>query len=150
GRITGQDRWYAAVQTLHKRLNDRLQAGGPGPKLPDAFIAEIVNPTKAPARLTLTASIDKLRLGRMVAPDQLPRPVAIALEAAPGFSRQVLGVAGMAQILGSGLPFNLALTPAGGEDLHLIFRRLDLVALAGGAHAGGEASGNSSSKPAKL
>ena len=129
-RVTGQGRWATAMETLHKRVNDRLQSGDDHSLLPDAFLAELINPGDAPVRLTLTATIDKLRLPRAIRSDQLPRPMSLAIEAPPGFSRHVLPVADMRDILMSGLPFNLALIPADGDDVHLIFRRLDLVALA--------------------
>jgi FkbH-like protein len=130
-RATGQIRWSTAMEALHKRINDRLQAGDGPAALPDAFLAEIINPGDQPARTILTAAVDKGRLPRAVRSDQLPRPMSLAIEAPPGFSRHVLPVAEMRDILLSGLPFNLALTPAEGDDMHLIFRRLDLVKLAG-------------------
>ena len=129
-RATGQTRWSTAMEALHKRINDRLQAAEGPSALPDAFVAEIINPGDRPARTILTATVDKARLPRAVRSDQLPRPMSLAIEAPPGFSRHVLPVTDMRDILMSGLPFNLALTPAEGDDMHLIFRRLDLVKLA--------------------
>jgi FkbH-like protein len=127
-RVTGQSRWATVMEAVHKRINDRLQAADNHAVLPDAFVAEIINPGDEPVRIILAATIDKLRLPRAVRTDQLPRPMSLAIEAAPGFSRHVLPIGGMGDILLSGLPFNLALTPADGDDVHLIFRRLDLVA----------------------
>jgi len=135
-RATGQTRWSTAMEALHKRINDRLQSGDGHAALPDAFLAEIINPGDQPARTILTATVDKARLPRAVRSDQLPHPMSLAIDAAPGFSRHVLPVADMRDILLSGLPFNLALTPAEGEDMHLIFRRLDLVTLARDGEAG--------------
>jgi len=129
-KITGQARWATAMEALHKRINDRLQARGGQAHAPDAFLAEIINPGDAPVRTTLTAMIDKARLTRAVRSDQLPRSMSVAIEAPPGFSRHVIPVDDMREILLSGLPFNLAITPSDGDDVHLIFRRLDLVALA--------------------
>ncbi|HEY3694479.1 HAD-IIIC family phosphatase [Phenylobacterium sp.] len=152
-RVTGQSRWATAMEALHKRINDRLQAADDHTALPDAFLAEIVNPGDAPVRVILTATVDKLRLNRDVRTDQLPRPMSLAIEAQPGFSRHVLPVGDMRDILMSGLPFNLALTPADGDDVHLIFRRLDLVALektAGAPKATAEATAKPAAKPGKL
>ena len=151
-RVTGQTRWATAMEALHKRINSRLQKQLDPAALPDAFLAEIINPGAAPIRLVLTAMVDKLRLPRLVRTDQLPRPLSLPVEAAPGFSRQLLPVDGLKEILLSGLPFNLALAPADGdEDTHLIFRRLDLVAL---SHSAAEATpvgqAEAPSKPAKL
>ena len=97
---------------------------------PDAFLAEIVNPGQKVTQLTLTATVDRARLSRAMRPDQLPRPMSVAIEATPGFSRHVVPLDDMRDILGSGLPFNLLITPADGDDAHLIFRRLDLGTLA--------------------
>ena len=128
-RVTGQVRWATAMEALHKKINDRLQAGSPS-VAPDAFLGEIFNPGHSPVHIVLTAMVDKARLTRDVRSDQLPRPMSLAIEAKPGFSRHVLPIDGMRDILQSGLPFNFSLTPADGDDVHLIFRRLDLVALA--------------------
>ncbi len=127
-KLTGQTRWATAMEALHKRLNDRLSSSATVAVYPDAFLAEIVNPGAETVRLTFTAMIDKLRLPREIPSEQLPRPLAIAIETPPGFSQHVVQIDGMLDILRSGLPFNLALTPADGEDPHLIFQRLDLVA----------------------
>ena len=148
-RLTGQTRWATAMEALHKRINERLLAGDDHRALPDAFLAEIVNPGDAPVRLILTAMIDKARLTRAVRSDQLPRPMTLAIEAKPGFSRHVLPVGDMRDILMSGLPFNLALTPAGGDDAHLIFRRLDLVALEKTPQAVDAAAGSAPAAAAK-
>ncbi|RAK66542.1 HAD-IIIC family phosphatase [Phenylobacterium kunshanense] len=126
-KVTGQSRWATAMEALHKRINNRLQAKALAPAA-DAFLAEIINPGAQPVRLLLTAMIDKARLPRAVRSDQLPRTMTVAIEATPGFSRHEIPLDDMREILLSGLPFNLALTPADGDDAHLIFRRLDLVA----------------------
>ncbi len=150
-KVTGQTRWSTAMEALHKRINDRLQAGAASGPQPNAFVAEIINPGDQPVRLLLTATIDKARLPRMLPADQLPRPLTVSIEATPGFSRHVLALDGMREILLSGLPFNFALAPADGDDVHLIFRRLDLVVLEredGSARAARTAV--ASAKPAKL
>jgi FkbH-like protein len=152
-RITGQTRWSTAMEALHKRINDRLQAGGGQNVAPDAFLAEIFNPGDAPVRTVLTAQIDKARLARAVRSDQLPKPMSVGIEAPPGFSRHVLAVDAMRDILLSGLPFNLALTPADGDDVHLIFQRLDLVAFAkedAATAASAATAANATAKAGKL
>lgn len=128
-KLTGQTRWSTAMEALHKNINDRLQAGRRAEPAPNAFVAEMINPSERPVRLLLTASVDKLRMQRNLPADQLPKPMTAAIEATPGFSQHVMPLDKMREILGAGLPFNLALAPADGGDEHLIFRRLDLVAL---------------------
>lgn len=150
-KVTGQARWATAMETLHKRVNALLAANPAKQILPDALLAEIVNPMDTPVRLTFTAQVDKARLARAIGSEQLPRPLALAIEAPPGRSRHVVPVDGMHDILQSGLPFNLALTPADGESPHLIFQRLDLVAFSkeeAKEHRGQTLSAGS--KPAKL
>jgi len=150
-RLTGQSRWSTAMEALHKRINSRLQARGGQGVPPNAFLSEIINPGSAPVRIILTAGVDKARLSREIRSDQLPRPMSMAIEAPPGFSRQVLPVDDMRDILQSGLPFNLALTPADGDDVHLIFRRLDLVTMAQEApQAAAAKAGVAPAKAAKL
>ena len=150
-KITGQSRWSTAMEALHKRINDRLQSGhNEGPRA-NAFMAEIINPGDADVRLLLTVAVDKARLSRMLSADQLPRPMTVAIVATPGLSKHTIPADDMQEILFSGLPFNLALTPADGDDVHLIFRRLDLVAIGDVATPAQAAdSAPVSAKPAKL
>jgi FkbH-like protein len=130
-KVTGQSRWATVMEALHKRINARLQQGGDSAAVaPDAFLAEIFNPGTAAVRVVLTAAIDKARLARQVRSDQLPKPMDVAIDASPGLSQHTIAINGMRDILSSGLPFNFAITPAEGDDIHLIFRRLDLVKLA--------------------
>lgn len=147
-KVTGQARWATAMEALHKRINARLERQAAQGPAPDAFLAEIINPGERPVRTTLTAMVDKARLSRAVRADQLPRTMSVAIEAPPGFSRHVLPVDDMAEILASGLPFNLAITPSDGDDAHLIFRRLDLVAF-GKSPAQAEAAEKAAKPPAK-
>lgn len=149
-KLTGQTRWATAMEAMHKRINDRLAERGARGLAPDAFIAEIVNPGDQPVRLTFTAMVDKARLTRSVRSDQLPRSMSVGIEATPGFSRHEVPAAAMSDILTSGLPFNLAITPADGDDAHLIFRRLDLVAFAKSADGPSQSASDTSAKPAKL
>lgn len=150
-KITGQARWATAMEALHKRINDRLQARGAKGLAPDAFVAEIINPGQQSVRVTFTAMIDKGRLPRAIRSDQLPHSLAVGIEAPPGFSRHVVPAAGMRDILTSGLPFNLSITPADGDDAHLIFRKLDLVAFEKATDgAAGPAKGPAPAKAGKL
>jgi FkbH-like protein len=149
-RMTGSQRWATAMEALHKRIGARLLRR-PVLRMPDAFVAELYNPDTQAVRTVLTASVDKARLPRALPADQLPRPLAISIDAPPGASRHVLPLDGARDLLGSGLPFNLSLSPADGQDAHLIFRRMDLVALeASPSLADSSAIAETPSKPAKL
>jgi hypothetical protein len=151
-KVTGQSRWATAMEALHTRNNDRLQSSDGQQVTPDAFLAEVYNPGSTPVRMILTAAIDKARLTRQLRSDQLPRPMSVAFDPPPGHSRHTLAVDQMRDILASGLPFNLAITPADDDTPHLIFRRLDLVAFEKTAPSASDAAGVSKSpgKDAKL
>lgn len=129
-RATGDKRWATPMEALHKRINDRLQSRH-AVAIPDAFVADIVNPGDSPVTLILSAMIDRNRLTRDIRVDQLPRPMSKSITLPVGHSRQTIPVPEMRDILISGLPFNLALSPEADGAAHLIFRSLDLVALGG-------------------
>lgn len=148
-RLTGSRRWATAMEALHKRVGERLQRGA-GARLPNAFVAELHNPGEAEVRTVLVAAVDKARLARPVPPDQLPRPLVLSINAPPGPSRHVLSLDGAQELLGSGLPFNLSLSPADGQDAHLIFRSMDLLALEDAPQAAAEPAAATASKAAKL
>lgn len=129
-KLTRDDRWATAAEALLKKLNNRLQAAGAGQKLPDAFIADIYNPTARPQKLILTVNVDQGRLARPIPIEQQPRPFRTAITVQPGPNRHVIPTTEFQAILGSGLPFLLGLTVDGDETAHLAFGRLDLVWLA--------------------
>jgi FkbH-like protein len=149
-RLTGSQKWATAMEALHKRLGERLQRR-PITRMPNAFVAELYNPGETDVRAVLLASVDKARLARPVPPDQLPRPLVLSINAPPGPSKHVLSLEGARELISSGLPFNLSLSPADGQNAHLIFRRMDLVALEEPTSSANEvAAGSAASKPAKL
>lgn len=126
-KVTRDARWATAAEALLKKLNNRLQAKGAGQKLPNAFIADIYNPSDRPQKLILTVNVDQGRLTRPIPIEQQPRPFRTAITVQPGPNRQVVPTNAFQAILGSGLPFLLGLTVDGDETAHLAFGRLDLV-----------------------
>jgi FkbH-like protein len=126
-KLTGDTRWATVGETLHKKLNDRLQRQCKDGPLPNAFIADIYNPAARPVKLILTVNIDQARLTRAIPIEQQPRPFRTAIDVQPGPNRFTLPTAEFQAILGSGLPFLLGLTVDGDETAHLAFGRLDLV-----------------------
>ena len=126
-KLTGDTRWATVGETLHKKLNDRLQRQGKDGPLPNAFIADIYNPAAKPVKLILTVNIDQARLTRAIPIEQQPRPFRTALEVQPGPNRFTLPTNGFQAILGSSLPFLLGLTVDGDQTAHLAFGRLDLM-----------------------
>lgn len=129
-RVSGQARWATAMETLHKRINDWLQARETHAVLPNAFLLDVYNPTDRPVTLIFSGAVDKLRLGRATRNDQLPTPMSATVTVPAGFSAHQIALDALKPTLQSGLPFNLALTPQGDEGAHLIFKRMDLVTLA--------------------
>ncbi len=126
-KVTRDDRWATVGETLHKKLNNRLQASGQGQKLPNAFVADIYNPGSKPEKLLLTVNVDQARLARPIPIEQQPRPFRTAITVQPGPSRHIVPTTDFQGILGSGLPFLLSLTVDGDDTAHLAFGRLDLV-----------------------
>lgn len=126
-RVTRDGRWATASEALHKKLNNRLQAGGSGQRLPNAFVADIYNPGAKPVKLLLTVNVDQARLTRSIPIEQQPRPFRTAITAQPGPSQHIVPTTEFQSILGSGLPFLLGITVDGEDTAHLGFGRLDLV-----------------------
>jgi FkbH-like protein len=126
-RLTRDDRWSTVVEALLKKLNRRLERTGHGKKLPNAFIAEIYNPTANTQKLLLTVNVDYARLTRQIPVEQLPRQFRTAILVYPGPNRAVVPTHEFHAILSSGLPFLFGLTLEGEDTGHLGFGRLDLV-----------------------
>lgn len=126
-KLSGDTRWATVGETLHKKLNDRLQRSGKGQKLPNTFVADIYNPGVQTQKLLLTVTIDQARLTRAIPIEQQPRPFRTALQVQPGPNRITVPTTEFQGILGSGLPFLLSLTVDGEDTAHLAFGQLDLV-----------------------
>src|SRR3546814_20734365 len=75
----------------------------------------------------LTMAIDRTKLTPGVTAVDLPRPVVVKLTIPPGYFRKDIVREPFAELIGSGLPFNLALTPEAVEGANLIFLPLDFV-----------------------
>lgn len=139
-RAVGDIRWAYASFALLERFNARLLRRRDG-RLPDAFVIEIYNPGSAAVDMTLGMSIDRSALGRAITADQLPPAMQRRLSIPPGYFRDIVPLDAFRAIVGSGLPFNLALNPVT-PDAHLVFLTLDFV-------AGQETSTSLSAAPAK-
>src|SRR3546814_20188549 len=72
-------------------------------------------------------AIDRTKLTPGITAVNLPRPVVVKLAIPPGYFRKDIARETFAELIGSGLPFNLALTPEAVEGAHLIFLTLDFV-----------------------
>lgn len=146
-RVAGDIRWAYASFALLERFNARLLRHRDG-KLPEAFVVEIYNPGVGPVDITLGMSIDRSSLGRAITADQLPPAMQRRLRIEPGYFRDVVPVGAFGAIVGSGLPFNLALNPVT-PDAHLVFLTLDFVAGQGGSAVAATAAAKEGLPPAK-
>lgn len=126
-RVSGDIRWAYSSFALLERLNGMIHKRTGAQPLPDAFVAEIYNPTDRPVTLQLLMFIDRSRIGRSVRADQLPAPVVRKLEVGPGYFREDFPREAFQTLIGSRLPFGIALTPMGEEGAHLVFLTLDFV-----------------------
>jgi FkbH-like protein len=145
GRLTGDARWRHLAHTLLERLNQRLHRSGRKGPVPDAFLAEIYNPGPEPATLLLSMAVDRSKIGSDLLPHQLPPPVFERMTVPPGYFRQRVPSRRFAALLSSGLPFNVAITPAG-EGARIVFLTLDFIA--DGAAAALPATAPEKPKPA--
>lgn len=126
-RLFGDIRWSYLTHSLLERMNARLHRRHSARDLPDAFVIEIYNPGTADVVLMLTMEIDRTKLMPAIAAADLPRPVVAKLTIPPGYFRDDIPRETFAELIGSGLPFNLALTPEAVEGAHLIFLTLDFI-----------------------
>src|SRR3546814_19742821 len=72
-------------------------------------------------------AIDRTKLTPGITAVDLPRPVVVKLAIPPGYFRKDIARETFAELIGSGLPFNLALTPEAVDGAPLIFLTLDFV-----------------------
>ncbi len=104
---------------LAKRTSPRVR--------PDAFVAEIYNPSETAIAVVLAIGVDRSQISGNVAADQLPRPFSKRFNVVPGYNRFDVPASEFATILESGLPFNLAILPDAEDGSHLVFLSLDLL-----------------------
>lgn len=125
--ITGNIRWSYLTFGLLERLNRRLHNASDQRQTPDAFIVEVYNPTAKTATLLLSMSIVRTCIRTDIRADQLPSPFLRKLSFAPGYNLSEIPFTDFAEIIGSGLPFGISLTPEAVEGTHLVFLCLDLI-----------------------
>ncbi|HEY4546447.1 MAG TPA: HAD-IIIC family phosphatase [Pedomonas sp.] len=126
-RVSGDIRWAYSSFALLERVNGFLHKRADAQPVPEAFVIELYNPMDRPVTLQLLMFIDRSRIGRTLRPDQLPTPVVRKLEVGPGYFREDLPREVFQTLIGSRLPFGIALTPLGEEGAHLVFLTLDFV-----------------------
>ena len=148
--VTRQGRWHKAPERFRRWSAARL-ARDKSARIPDCMSIEVENLEAEPVRLLLTATIDVKKLPRAIPADQLPQPFAANVDLPPGFSSHAIDAKGMEPVLRSGLPFLLALAPAGERGGHLLFHRLDLARVGKRAtEVASEARSGTPAKAAKL
>lgn len=148
--LTSNIRWSYLAFGLLERLNRQLHNATDHCKTPDAFVVEVYNPTEKTAILILSMSIARGDIRKDVRTDQLPPPFQHKLALTPGYNLIKIPFADFAEIVGSGLPFGISLTPEAVEGTHLVFLCLDLVQYASLAQttAGARTLGKSEERPA--
>ncbi|OSM01523.1 HAD-IIIC family phosphatase [Magnetofaba australis] len=129
-RLTGQARFHGLAYALLEKFNRWRHAHRHGPQ-PDAFLIEVENPTDRALGFTLGMSVSANSLTPAQRQQSLPTPFAVAMPLQPGFNRFVLEARLFLDILESGLPFDVALTPDADATGHTLYwRRLDFVRFA--------------------
>lgn len=122
-------RWNYLAFALFERFNSAVRKMGVR-ALPDGFLVDIYNPTQQPVIFSLSMSNSVPHLSRHLGPDSVPRPFHKRITIAPGQHRELIPYAQFRDIIESGLPFNIALTPQGADGYHVVFVEMDLVRLA--------------------
>lgn len=118
--------WRATGKVLFPRLSYALleswvrKAHRDIADLPDAFLIELYNPGPQPIVLQLSIW-SKLDLASR------PAPCIERLEIPPGYFRRDIPAARFAQVVESGAPFNVSITPEGDATPHLVVLALDFV-----------------------
>ncbi len=120
-------RWSYVTFGALERFNRWLDKRASPRARPDAFMAEIYNPSETAIALVLAIGVDRSQIAGNVTADQLPRPFSKRLSIAPGYNRFDVPASEFATVLESGLPFNLALIPDAEDGSNLVFLSLDLL-----------------------
>jgi len=122
-------RWNYLAFALFERLNSAVRKMGVK-ELPDGFLIDIYNPTQQSVVFSFSMSVSIPQLLRHLGPESVPRPFQKRITIAPGQHRELIPFTQFRDIIESGLPFNMALTPQGADGHHVVFIQLDLVKLA--------------------
>lgn len=148
--ISRQSRWHKAPERYRRWAAKRAAEGATAVEVADSVLFDVDNLGSEPTRLLLTASIDVKKLPRAIPADQLPQPFAANIDLPPGFSAHTVDVSAMEPMLRSGLPFLIALAPAGESGAHLLIHRLDLARMGKKAATVAPSGSTTPAKAAKL
>ena len=91
---------------------------------------DVYNPMQRTVHFSLTISVSIPKSQPHLGPDSVPRPFQKRITIAPGQHRESVPYVEFRDIIESGLPYNIALTPQGADGHHVVFINLDLVKLA--------------------
>lgn len=123
-KLTRQQRWNYLSFALGQKLMDALRGRNAG-EMPHAFLIDIFNPMPETAALTLAMSVSA-----SAAQDAaLPHPFLKRINLRPGENRELVPFRQFRDIIETGLPFNISLTPDNESRYRLVVRALDLVTL---------------------
>lgn len=125
-RLSGDERWSSLSNTLLERLGRGLHAKWGSRTSPDAFLLELYNPSNETVRLRLSISAAK------AAAEGSPMPTRFqaSVEALSGYSRHELETFRFAELLRTGLPFDISMSPEGDTNARLVFLTADFVRFA--------------------
>ncbi|MBX3562665.1 MAG: HAD-IIIC family phosphatase [Sphingomonas sp.] len=145
-RLFGDIRWSYLGYSLLERIVPWLRRRGARTPPPDMFAIELYNPEPEPASLLFSMSVDRTKLPPGSGADRVPPPLQLDLAIPPGYFRRLVPAELFADLLASGLPYNVAFTPAGEGLVRLVFLTADFVRLAPGA-AGALPAGGAETRP---
>lgn len=127
-RFSDTPRWATAHEAFFKRVNAWLEGRRkPTDPVPNLLVLAAENLEQFPCDLLLNIAVDKTRLTRDLTASQLPPPVSIPINLAPGTNSQTVPLTEAASIFECGLPFNFSLAPLGAATPHLILFELEIV-----------------------
>jgi FkbH-like protein len=122
------ERWRYAAFALSERLNSALRKAD-SHDVPDGFLIEAYNPTPQPLGFSLCISANMALVKQRMSVDSVPRPFQMKLNIPPGAYSLLVPYEEFRTVVESAFPFNISLTPQGGNGHHIVFRTLDIVQL---------------------
>jgi FkbH-like protein len=126
-RATSDMRWKHLSYSLMLRLTNALAATGSKSQVPDAFLLDVYNPAPKAARLQFTVETAPVPHNNLVELGRKRIRFSTTAILPPGYSSHEFDGFLFRNIVESGMPFDLSLTPEADSDATLVFLSADFI-----------------------
>lgn len=138
GNVTNNDLWHSASYIASEKLARRLHRNRSEGRLPEVFLLEVYNPTSETIRLQLSFTPARDDIQNRKDLIQFGPSYVSTASFSSGYSRYEVPIAKLHDVIATGEPFKISMTPEADNNARLVFLTADFVNFAKSRSVGSE------------